>query len=277
MMALKTIGFIGAGNMGEALVKGMLQAGLVKPAQIMVSDVDAKKLQNFKKRYGVKTVQDNAELCRKASIIVLAVKPQQAADVLGPLRGAVSSSQTVISIMAGVRTDGIQKFFAAKVPVVRVMPNTPALIGRGMAVISKGRYAKAAHEKAALQIFGAVGDALALPEKYLDAVTAVSGSGPAYVFYLIEALRDAGARAGLPSAVAERLALQTVAGAGVMAQEHYRHYGEKPELLRQRVTSKKGTTEAALKVFEKRGFKKTVAGAVAAAAKRSRQLSRGGA
>jgi pyrroline-5-carboxylate reductase len=186
------------------------------------------------------------------------------------MASSIASKQTLISIAAGVRTSTLEGILRKKVAVVRVMPNTPALIGQGMAVVSRGRYAKKSHEQTALKLFRSVGKAIALPENMIDAVTAISGSGPAYVFFLIEALAAAGQKAGLSRAIALTLALETAAGAARMAVLSK----DEPKLLREKVTSKGGTTQAALRVLESKGFKKIMAQAVLAAKKRSGQLSR---
>ncbi len=265
------IGFIGAGNMAEALIKGILKAKWAKPSQVLASDVDRLKVKKLANKSGIQACSTNIEVCLKAKVIVLCVKPQMMDAVLGEIGDVVEAGQTVVSIAAGVRLDRLQKQFVAKVPLIRVMPNTPALVGEAMSVISRGRYAGRKQEQMALGLFQAVGKALCLPEKQLDAVTALSGSGPAYVFLLLEALQEAGAKLGLGRETSLALALQTVGGASVLA----RQTGEDPAVLRQKVTSKGGTTQAALEVFESKKFKTIVQQALAAAWRRSRQLSGG--
>jgi len=266
-----TIAFIGAGNMAEALIRGVLSAKTATPEQITATDVRADRLEQLHRAYGIHTSTDNAKAAAKADIIVLAVKPQQMTAVLKGSGFTVQGSQLVISIAAGVPTGRIERELGGEPRVVRTMPNTPALVGAGAAVLCKGRFATEDDLVTAETILKAVGIVVRVEEKDLDAVTALSGSGPAYIFYMAEAMIAAGVEAGLPADVARRLAVQTVFGAGALLAAS----GEPTEQLRNKVTSPGGTTEAALKVMRECGFAKIVAEAMQAAARRSRELSGG--
>ena len=200
---------------------------------------------------------------------LLAVKPQNMAEVLAGIKGSVSSSQVVISIAAGVRIERIEQALGEKVPVVRVMPNTPALAGAGAMVYCAGRHVNPAHEKTAKLLLGAVGKVWKVAEEWMDAVTALSGSGPAYVFNLAENMASAGLELGLPAELAESLARQTVFGAGLLLKQSL----ESPAALRERVTSPGGTTAAALEVLAEAGVPGIYKRALSAACRRSRELS----
>ena len=266
----KKIVFVGGGNMGEALVAGLLRSRSWKPSQITVCDVRPDQLVQLQLRYKVHASADNRWAVRDADILLLAVKPQHMKHVLQELGPVIRQSQLVLSIAAGIPTRFIEKFLARNVPVIRIMPNTPALVSLGAAALSRGRWAKLAHEKIAQAIFETVGTVTVVPEKHMDAVTAVSGSGPAYVFFLAEAMKQAGVQLGLAPHVADQLVRQTIKGAGaLLAQSH-----EEAQTLRQRVTSPGGTTEAALKIIEKAKVRAIFSKALKGAAQRSRELSR---
>ena len=265
----KTIAFIGAGNMGEALIRGLLAAKAVSASQIIVTDVRAERRAFLAKTFGVRAINDNAEAARAADIVVLAVKPQQMSEVLTGVKSAMSAAKLVVSIAAGVTTARIEREIGGRTRVVRVMPNTPALVGAGAAALAKGVYATDDDLATAGSILGAVGIWVRVEEKSLDAVTALSGSGPAYVFYVAEAMIKGGVAAGLDAALAKKLAIQTVYGAAKLLAES----GEEPELLRRNVTSPGGTTEAALKVMSERKLEDIFSAAIKAAEKRSRELS----
>jgi pyrroline-5-carboxylate reductase len=265
----KKIVFVGGGNMGEALIAGLVRSGHWKPSHIIACDIRHDQLAKLQLRYKVQASADNRWAVREADIVLLAVKPQHMKHVLEEIGPVVRPEQLVLSIAAGIPTAFIEKFLAKGVPVVRIMPNTPALIGLGMAGMARGRYAKEAHERAARAIMETVGQALSVPERDMDAVTAVSGSGPAYVFYVAEAMKDAGVKLGLAPHVADALVRQTIQGAGtLLAQSH-----EEPQTLRERVTSPGGTTEAALKVMESSKVRAIFVKALKRAKERSRELS----
>jgi pyrroline-5-carboxylate reductase len=261
---------IGGGNMGGALVSGLTRSGRWKLSQITVSDVRPEALRKLRAVYKVKVSSDNRAAVRDADIVLLAVKPQQMAQVLEEVGPFIRPTQLVLSIAAGITTRWIEKFLAKGVPVVRIMPNTPALVGAGAAALACGRWAKARHEKAAKDIFSTVGTVVSVSENDLNAVTALSGSGPAYAFYLAEAMNEAGRRLGLSRRVADALVRQTLRGAGLLLAQS----SEDMRTLRQRVTSPGGTTEAAFKVLEKAQVKSVFVKAIKRAQQRARELSK---
>lgn len=267
----KRIAFIGAGNMGEALIKGLLQAGKVRPEQLIATDVRKNRLETIRKAYQIETIINNREAVTKAQILLLAVKPQVMDEVLVELRGAVAEDHLLLSVAAGIRTAFIEARFSQPTRVVRIMPNAPALVLDGASAIAPGHHATAEDLEMARQIFQAVGQVVDIEEKFMDAVTGLSGSGPAYIFVAIEALSDAGVRMGLSRDVATLLAAQTVLGAARMVLET----GEHPATLRDTVTSPGGTTIAGLHVLEEAGFRGTLMSAVEAATRRSRELGKG--
>ena len=262
--------FIGAGNMAEALMKGILHKSIVRPEDMAASDVNEARLEYIRASYGVETFTDNAAGVRKASVLFLAVKPQSFFEIAPVIRENLNRERTlVISIMAGVRTEVIESALGGGVRVVRVMPNIPAVVGFGAAGLCGGRDATGDDLARAEDLLGAVGVVARVDEPAMDAVTAVSGSGPAYVFYLIEAMQEAAQKMGLPEAVARRLILMTVRGAAELCETS----GEPAGLLRERVTSKGGTTAAALAVMNEHGVKEHVVEALEAACARSKELS----
>lgn len=269
--AAKKIGFVGAGNMATALIRGLLDSGLYRPNEIVASDIEARKLAALKRRFAVTTTPDNVKLVADCNVVVLAVKPQILDAVLAPLRAHVGTRHLFISIAAGVPTRRIEMAVGGNVRVLRVMPNTPALLGKGMSVLVRGRYAGAADEKLALKLLQSVGQAVAVQdERMLDAVTGLSGSGPAYIYLIAEGLIAGGVAAGLTASLAAQLTYQTLAGAAAMLQET----GESPEALRAQVTSPGGTTFAGLGELNRRGIKDILVAAVIAATRRSQELGR---
>ncbi len=267
MLDGKKIGFIGGGNMAEAIIKGLL-AGGVQAGAIMVAEPISLRRSFLSSEYSVLT-DDNLDVARQADIIILAVKPQVAASVLTSLEPAITSNKLIISIMAGISTGFIEETLTNGVRVVRSMPNTPALIQAAATAVCPGRKATDQDIEVAREIFSLVGTVVTVPEKQMDAVTGLSGSGPAYVFTFIEALSDAGVKNGLQRDVALQLAVQTVLGAARMMAESTEH----PAQLRDKVTSPGGTTIAALHALEKDGFRGVVMDAVDAACKRSKELA----
>lgn len=274
------IGFIGAGNMGEAFIGALIRSGLSAPAAIYVSDVLPERLAALKQAYGVSVMTDNAELFAACDVIVLAVKPQQMPPVLTELarRGVPTVRKLIISIAAGIP---IGKFEAAlyaplseneqaQLPIVRVMPNTPALVRAGISGMSPNRHATPDDVRLTRSILSALGQVVEFKEKDLDAVTALSGSGPAYVFYLIEAMIAGGIANGLSPDDAGILTLATVKGAVKLIQERREPAAE----LRRKVTSPGGTTEAALNWLEQHQVKDNIVAAIGAATRRSQELSR---
>jgi len=272
MLKGKRIGFIGAGNMAEALTRGLLKARLCSPEAIFASDVKEDRLRLFKEAFGVQTFQENAQVVARAEVLLLAVKPQDMGAVLEGLAPFVDETRTLISIAAGVPIRFIAERLAKKARIIRVMPNTPALVLEGAAGIAKGEHATEEDLAIALQIFQAVGKVAVVEEKLLDAVTGLSGSGPAYVAVIIEALADGGVRMGLPREVALTLAAQTVLGTARMILEGKRS----PAELKDMVASPGGTTIAGLHVLERGGLRAALMDAVEAATKRSQELGKGG-
>lgn len=266
---MKHIVLVGGGNMGEALVAGLVRSASWKPSQITVTDVRSEQLARLQSTYKVRVSSDNRRAVREADVVLLAVKPQHMVHVLEELGPVIRRTQVVLSIAAGIPLRWMEKYLVKGVPVIRVMPNTPALVGAAASAMACGRWVKPSHEKLAASILKTVGTISAVSERDLDAVTAISGSGPAYVFYLAEAMKEAGRRLGLPPHVADGLVRQTVFGTGkLLAHSH-----EEPETLRRRVTSPGGTTEAALKVLEKAGVQSTLVRAIQQAHRRAYELS----
>jgi len=266
------IGFVGGGNMATAMIRRFVAAGVYAPAQICASDVDAAKRTALKRGLKVDAVADNTEVVRDAAVVILAVKPQIIDEVLSQLQPLVTGRQLFVSIAAGIPLARLESGLGAAARVVRVMPNTPALLGKGMSVAVRGRRATAADERLVLSLLRTVGKARALrDERLLDAVTGVSGSGPAYVYLFAEALIAGGVAAGLAPAVATELVLQTMAGAAAMLEEA----GETPQRLREMVTSPGGTTLAGLTELERRGFTEAVAACVLSATRRAAELGAG--
>jgi pyrroline-5-carboxylate reductase len=259
------IGFIGGGNMAEALIKGMVQAGM---KDIIVSEPREDRRAYLEKTYSVKTTSDNKEIVKQSAIVILAVKPQNIDDVTSEVAPFVTGEKLVVSIAAGITLPYLTSRLATS-KIVRVMPNTPALVQEGMSVLSM---CECIHDKEMAivrGIFMSVGKVLVLPEKYMDAVTAVSGSGPAFVALFAEAMIAAGTKMGLTEDTASELAVQTVIGTAKLLET-----GMPPDKLREMVTSPGGTTAAGLKVFEEKGLKEMVSSVIEAAAKRSKELGR---
>lgn len=268
-MALQKIGFIGAGNMAEAIVRGLITGNVVPPGRIMVSDPSADRRNLLASTFGVQATDDNRKVIESSDIIVLAVKPQVMGAALAPVADAFRSTQLVISIAAGLRTETLDGFCHHKPAVIRVMPNTPALVGRGVSALCAGPRAGEEHLALAETLFAAVGSSLRVEESAMDAVTAVSGSGPAYVFYWMESMLSAATALGFAPATARQLVYETISGAAALALSS----PDSPEVLRAKVTSKGGTTEAAIKSLDHHQVREHMAEAVMAAARRSKELS----
>lgn len=267
-----TIGFIGSGNMAESLVKGIISAGLYAPENVFVSDVRAKRLSLLSEGYGVVPVQSNAELAAKVDTVVLSIKPQNMTDALNSIKEAIGAETLVISIAAGIKVANIAAVLG-EMAIVRVMPNTPALIGEGASALFANQKAKPLLDKA-MAMFASVGKAVVVDdEDLIDVVTAVSGSGPAYYFLLMEEMINSGIKLGLPETVAKDLVLQTAKGAGMLAAAADQN-GESPARLRQKVTSPGGTTEAALKVFTEGKIGELISAGITRARDRGRELSK---
>lgn len=267
----KKLGIIGAGNMGEALIRGLVRSKALKPSQISIFDVDEKKCASIAIKYKIKKADSNEGLTKDSDIFIIAVKPQNIDLVLHELAVEMNARKLAISIAAGVRTSRIESHFKKGCPVIRVMPNTPALVGEAISSVTGGRFAKAHHLEIADAIFRSVGEVVYIKDEGLiDLVTAISGSGPAYFFYLIESLIDAAVELGMKEDVALSLVSQTALGSAKLLKQT----GHSVVELRRRVTSKGGTTEAALKVLEEHEIKGIIEKAIRAALKRSKELSR---
>ncbi len=269
---MDTIGFIGGGNMAEALIKGIIAAGIYQPENIFVSDIRKERLDFLAKEYNVQPVNKNTDLAVKVDTVVLSVKPQNMTDALKSIKDAIQQKTLIISIAAGVTTAKIAAALG-DVAIVRVMPNTPALIGQGASALFANRNAKSMLDKA-MAIFSAVGKAVTVEDEGLiDTVTAVSGSGPAYFFLLMEEMIKAGISLGLSESVAKDLVLQTAKGAGLLAVEADKR-GESPAELRKKVTSPGGTTEAALKIFTENKIGEIISAALTKARDRGKELAK---
>lgn len=264
------IAFIGGGNMGEAILKAIIANKLAAPAEICVSDISEDRRNYLKKEYKVAVTEDSLKAANNAEIIILAVKPQILPAVFSGLNNKLKPAQLVLSIIAGATIDKIAGGLNHK-RIIRSMPNTPAQIGEGMTVWTATSAVTAAQKKQAKAILGVMGQELFVgDEKYLDMATAISGSGPAYVFYFVEAFAEAAVKIGWTPEAAEKLALQTLVGATTLLQKS----GKKPADLRRAVTSPGGTTAAAIEQFEKGNYKLLFTQAIEAALKRAKELGK---
>lgn len=268
-MALgKTICFLGSGNMAEALVKGLLRAGVATSSEIVCSDRSEERCTLLSQRYGVRTTRSNREAVQLSELVVLSVKPQVMNRLLDEISPVLDASKLVISIAAGVPIAAIERKVGHGVRIVRTMPNTPALVGAGATALVAGEHATDDDLRQARALFDAVGKTVVVDEPLLDAVTGLSGSGPAYIFLVIEALSDAGVKVGLPRVIAQELAAQTVLGSAKLLIET----GEHPGRLKDQVTSPGGTAIAGLHTLEAGGLRTTLMNAVEVATQRSREL-----
>jgi pyrroline-5-carboxylate reductase len=267
-MLSERIGFIGAGQMATALGQGLVKAGLAAPERLIASDPVAEALRRFALATGGRTTQDNREVVSASDVVILAVKPQQMAGVFADLRGMVTAEKLVVSIAAGVRIARLADGLGSSARLVRVMPNTPCLVGLGACGYCLGATATTGDGELVKRMLQAVGIACQVEEKLLDAVTGLSGSGPAFVYVMIESLSDGGVQMGLPRQIATALAAQTVRGAAEMVLSS----GEHPGVLKDRVTSPGGTTIAGLAAMEAGAVRADLMAAVEAATRRSAEL-----
>ncbi len=272
VLAAHSIGFIGAGNMAEAMIRGLVEGGHVDAKQIVASGPRRERLDELAQRYAIEVTTDNSDIAKRCSLIVLAVKPQILAKVLREIGAGLEPGALVVSIAAGVDAATIEHAIADGVHVVRAMPNTPALVGAGATAIAAGKHASDADLATARALFDAVGITVVLDEGQLDAVTGLSGSGPAYIFLILEALADAGVKVGLARRIAQRLAAQTVMGSAKMLLDTDEHPGK----LKDMVTSPGGTAIAGLHTLEQGGLRTTLINAVETATNRAKELGRGG-
>jgi pyrroline-5-carboxylate reductase len=269
MISIEKIGFIGGGNMGEALIKGLIK-GAFPAADILVAEpAEGRRLQ-LVECYGIDARADAAEVVAASEVVVLAIKPQIVPLVMSAIAKALDQSKLLISIAAGVTSQTLEGYLSDSPRVIRVMPNTPALVGAGATAICRGSHASEDDLLLARHLFEAVGIVQVVSEGQMDAVTGVSGSGPAYIYTVIEAMAAGGVQQGLTMDVALALAAQTVFGAAKLVMES----GEHPALLRDKVCSPGGTTIAAVKVLEEKGLRAALMEAVAQAARRSAELGK---
>jgi pyrroline-5-carboxylate reductase len=269
MLSNKTIGIIGAGNIGTAVIGGILRAKLSDPKNIFASRRNPSALEQLSKEFHINTTSDNRKVAKSSSVILVSVKPQNAKQVLTEIRDVVDESKIIISVMAGIKTTLINQLLGLSCPVIRTMPNTPVLVDSGATAISPGKYARDEHMKIAQTIFKSVGKVEFVPEQLMDAVTGLSGSGPAYIYMVIEAMTDGGVKMGIPRELAHRLAAQTVLGAARLVIETGKH----PAILKDEVTTPGGTAIAAVHELETHGLRTMLINAVSTATARSKELS----
>ena len=265
-MSIK-LGVIGGGIMGEALLSRLLAQGIYAPEKVIVSDPLVQRRNYLQQKYAVKVTAENKQAASTAEVLLLAIKPQILDSIAADFSDQVSDSTLVLSILAGITLERLENIFPQQ-PVVRVMPNTPATVGAAMSAIAAGSKVKPEHISQAKSIFAAVGEAVEVSESLMDAVTGVSGSGPAYVAIMIEALADGGVAVGLPRTLANQLALQTVFGTAQLLKQSPLH----PAQLKDQVTSPGGTTIAGVAQLEKSAFRAAVMEAVQASYQRAREL-----
>jgi len=269
MLGGKIVGIIGTGNMGEILIRGLVHSGRVKKSDILASDLDRERLAAIEKAYGTRTMSSNAELVKKASLVILAVKPQNVDPLLEELAGSSHEHHVFVSIVAGVTTERLAERMHPRSGVIRAMPNAPASVQAGITALCPGRNVSPEDLGRVEAIFGCIGKTVILQnEALMDVVTGLSGSGPAFVFMFIESLSDAGVQLGISRKEASLLAAQTVYGAAKMLLETGKH----PSELKDIVATPGGTTFAGLKMLEKCSFRSTLMEAVEAATRRSREL-----
>jgi pyrroline-5-carboxylate reductase len=263
------IGFIGAGTMGKAIINGLINSGFAKKRNIFVSEATPELAERASKDMGIAVYCDNKKLVQNSEYIVLCVKPFYMKEVITEIRENLTENKVLISIAAGITAESIEKAAQINIPVVRVMPNTPVLVGEGMAAVSKGKYAKKEHADFAVEMFSKTGRCIEVNEKALNAVTGISGSGPAFAFLIIDALSDGGVKLGLTKKDALVLAAQTLVGAGKMVLETGKH----PSVLKDEVTTPGGTTIEGLSVLEDEGVRTALIKAVVKTAEKAEKLS----
>lgn len=265
------LGFLGAGNMAEALIRGLIQSQTLPATRIIAADRERQRLDFLKKKYKIKTASSNIDLISRAKTIVLAVKPQNVEELAGELKGSFQKEHLIISLAAGISTYVLRQVFGEAPRIIRVMPNTPALVGYGASVLFLGKNCKKSDISLAKKLFEAVGMVKTIHnENLMDTVTGLSGSGPAYVFLFMEAMTEAGIQGGLDEQTARNLSVQTVLGAAQLAKET----GKAPKELRRQVSSPGGTTIEGVKALEEGLFPQSIQKAVSAATARSKRLSK---
>lgn len=267
-MIERTIAFLGAGNMAEALIKGLLRAGTARPDAVIATGRRSERLDELQRTYGIRITSDNLAAAQEAEVVVLSVKPQAMDKLLVQVAPALDHRKLVISVAAGVPIAALERRLGAGARIIRTMPNTPSLVGAGACALARGEHASDEDLHVATRIFQAVGITTVVEENLLDAVTGLSGSGPAYIFLIIEALSDAGVKVGLPRYTAQKLAAQTVLGSAQLLIETGIHPGQ----LKDQVTSPGGTAIAGLHTLEAGGLRTTLINAVEAATRRAKEL-----
>lgn len=266
----KTIGFIGSGNMGSAIIGGMISSKLIEPLHIMASDINQSSLDGLEKQFGIKTTTDNKEVASQSNFLFLSVKPNIYPIIIKEIKDSIKESTIVVAIAAGQSIHTIEALFEKDVKIVRVMPNTPALVGEGMAAVSANTLVTKEETEDILAIFNSIGKAEVVGEYLMDAVIGVSGSAPAYVYMFIEAMADAAVAEGMPRPQAYKFAAQTVLGAAKMVLET----GQHPGALKDQVCSAGGTTIAAVCELENKGMRNAVISAIRVCAEKSRELTK---
>jgi pyrroline-5-carboxylate reductase len=259
---------LGAGKLGEALIRGLIDAGVVRADDVTVTAAHAERVAQLTRALGVRGAASNAEAARGAGTLILSVKPQTVSAVLAELHGVLEPSQLLVSVAASVGSAFIEKHLERAVPVIRAMPNTPALIRKGMTALAAGRHATREHVEAALNLFRPLGRTVIVDEKHMDAVTALSASGPAFIYIVIESLAEGGVKVGLPRDLATELAAQTVLGAGAMVLET----GEHPAKLKDLVTTPAGCTIDGILELEEGGLRVTLIKTIVRATQRAKEL-----
>jgi pyrroline-5-carboxylate reductase len=268
---MSKLAVLGCGKMGEALVAGLLASGWRQPSEVVVTSRTEERLKDLSERYGVTTTSDNAVAVAGTEVVVIAVKPQDIEALLTEISPHINSAQTILSIVAAISTDFIESHIGRSVPVIRAMPNTPAVVHEGMAGIAAGKHADEEHLHLAAEVLEHVGRVVTVPEDYLDAVTAISGSGPAYFALLAEAMIEAGILLGISREISTDLVVQTMLGSAKLLRDEKMH----PVELREMVTSPGGTTIRAIRVLEQAGVRAAFLNAIQAAMERSQELAQG--
>lgn len=270
-MSIQKISFLGAGSIAEAIIAGLLDANVVKGEQITVSNrSNETRLQKLHTKYRVKGTLNKEELLTNADIVFLAMKPKDVSEALQPIKKYIKNNQLVISLMAGVSTSSITSLLQKKVPIIRAMPNTSATILKSATAISPSLHATEQHIHIAKSLFETIGLVSVVEEDHMHAVTALSGSGPAYVYYVVEAMEEAAKQIGLEETVAKSLILQTMIGAAEMLKANTKH----PSILRKEITSPGGTTEAGIEVLQSFDFQQALISCITQATKRSHELGK---
>jgi len=264
------IGFIGAGNMGKAIINGLLNSNFISRDNILASEISKQIAEKVSSELGITVFTNNKELVKNSDIIILCVKPHFIQTVIESIKDCLTENKLIISIAAGISTGFIEKIIESKIPVIRVMPNTPALVGEGMAAVCKGQYVSDEQIKFVLELFSKVGRSIEIQEKLINAVTGISGSGPAFIYTIIEALADGGVKLGLPKNIALELAAQTTLGSAKMVLETGKH----PAILKDEVTTPGGTTIAGLMVMEENKVRSVLSQTVQEAARVAGELGK---